>query len=130
MTVVVALEVRTGVEGSTAFLKERKTPTDFVLLCPQDMVWDIKYKTVRWSFVESLEPPQVVQVRCSNLLNQGNIYGQVTVRMHTRQVDDPFCFPPNFSSLSGWVSISGVMGTASQDCGLLRKGSPWSSLLG
>ncbi|CAK7291390.1 39S ribosomal protein L45, mitochondrial [Vulpes lagopus] len=53
--------------------------------CFPDMVWDIKYKTVRWSFVESLEPPQVVQVRCSNLLNQGNIYGQVTVRMHTRQ---------------------------------------------
>uniref|UniRef100_A0A8P0SQ29 Large ribosomal subunit protein mL45 n=1 Tax=Canis lupus familiaris TaxID=9615 RepID=A0A8P0SQ29_CANLF len=50
-----------------------------------DMVWDIKYKTVRWSFVESLEPPQVVQVRCLNLLNQGNIYGQVTVRMHIRQ---------------------------------------------
>ena len=49
------------------------------------MVWDIKYKTVRWSFVESLEPPQVVQVCCSNLLNQGNIYSQVTVRKHTRQ---------------------------------------------
>ncbi|XP_014934071.2 39S ribosomal protein L45, mitochondrial isoform X2 [Acinonyx jubatus] len=53
--------------------------------CFPDMVWDIKYKTVRWSFVESLEPPQVVQVRCSSLMNQGNIYGQVTVRMHTRQ---------------------------------------------
>uniref|UniRef100_A0A8C0SJ11 Large ribosomal subunit protein mL45 n=1 Tax=Canis lupus familiaris TaxID=9615 RepID=A0A8C0SJ11_CANLF len=53
--------------------------------CFPDMVWDIKYKTVRWSFVESLEPPQVVQVRCLNLLNQGNIYGQVTVRMHIRQ---------------------------------------------
>ncbi|XP_077020721.1 large ribosomal subunit protein mL45 isoform X1 [Tamandua tetradactyla] len=53
--------------------------------CFPDMVWDIKYKTVRWCFVESLEPPQVVQVRCSSLVNQGNMYGQVTVRMHTRQ---------------------------------------------
>ncbi|XP_057598890.1 39S ribosomal protein L45, mitochondrial-like [Hippopotamus amphibius kiboko] len=53
--------------------------------CFPDMVWDIKYKTVCWSFVESLEPPQVVQVRCSSLLNQGNTYGQVTVHMHTRQ---------------------------------------------
>eukprot|EP00070_Physeter_catodon_P047015 XP_028353909.1 39S ribosomal protein L45, mitochondrial [Physeter catodon] len=53
--------------------------------CFPDMVWDIKYKTVRWNFVESLEPPQVVQVRCSSLLNQGNTYGQVTIRMHTRQ---------------------------------------------
>uniref|UniRef100_F7DWV1 Large ribosomal subunit protein mL45 n=1 Tax=Equus caballus TaxID=9796 RepID=F7DWV1_HORSE len=54
-------------------------------LVTEDMVWDLKYKTVRWSFVESLEPPLVVQVRCSNLLNQGNMYGQITVRMHTRQ---------------------------------------------
>ncbi|XP_019494334.1 PREDICTED: 39S ribosomal protein L45, mitochondrial isoform X2 [Hipposideros armiger] len=57
--------------------------------CFPDMVWDIKYKTVRWSFVESLEPPHVVQVRCSSMLNQGNIYGQITVRMHTRQVEAP-----------------------------------------
>ncbi|XP_017514821.1 large ribosomal subunit protein mL45 isoform X2 [Manis javanica] len=53
--------------------------------CFPDMVWDIKYKTVRWSFIESLEPSQVAQVRCSSLLSQGNIYGQVTIRMHTRQ---------------------------------------------
>ncbi|XP_040857269.1 39S ribosomal protein L45, mitochondrial isoform X1 [Ochotona curzoniae] len=53
--------------------------------CFPDMVWDLKCKTVRWRFVESLEPPQVVQVRCSSLLNQGNMYGQVTVRMHSRQ---------------------------------------------
>ncbi|XP_023367004.1 39S ribosomal protein L45, mitochondrial [Otolemur garnettii] len=49
------------------------------------MVWDIRYKTVRWRFVESLEQPQVVQIRCSSLVNQSNLYGQVTVRMHTRQ---------------------------------------------
>lgn len=53
--------------------------------CFPDMVWDLRYKTVRWSFVESLEPPQVVQVRTSHLLHQGNMFGQVTVRMHTRQ---------------------------------------------
>ncbi|KAL4672915.1 hypothetical protein H8957_009177 [Semnopithecus entellus] len=53
--------------------------------CFPDMTWDIKYKTVRWSFVESLEPSHVVQVRCSSMMNQGNVYGQVTVRMHTQQ---------------------------------------------
>ena len=111
-------ENRCGIPEAPAFLKESKTPVEFFLLCPQDMVWDIKYKTVRWSFVESLEPPQVVQVRCSSLMNQGNIYGQVTVRMHTRQVEAPVCFPPSFSSFSGWVSTSGVLGTVSQDCGL------------
>ncbi|XP_010618387.1 39S ribosomal protein L45, mitochondrial [Fukomys damarensis] len=53
--------------------------------CFPDMVWDLRYKTVRWSFVESLEPAQVTQVRCSSLVNQSNMYGQVTVRLHTRQ---------------------------------------------
>lgn len=51
------------------------------------MVWDLKYKTVRWSFVESLEPAQVVHVRSSSMVDQSNIYGQVTVRLHTRQVE-------------------------------------------
>lgn len=53
--------------------------------CFPDMVWELKYKTVRWSFVESLEPAQVVHVRSSGLVNQSNMYGQVTVRLHTRQ---------------------------------------------
>ncbi|XP_055476608.1 39S ribosomal protein L45, mitochondrial [Psammomys obesus] len=53
--------------------------------CFPDMVWDLKYKTVRWSFVESLEPAQVVHVRASGLVNQSNMYGQITVRLHTRQ---------------------------------------------
>lgn len=69
-----------------AFLRGGKNSVELVLFCLQDMVWDLQYKTVRWSFVESLEPAQVVQVRCSSMLNQGNVYGQVTVRMHTRQV--------------------------------------------
>ncbi|XP_023562706.1 39S ribosomal protein L45, mitochondrial isoform X2 [Octodon degus] len=53
--------------------------------CFPDMVWDLRYKTVRWSFVESLEPAQVVQVRCSSMVSQGSLFGQVTVRMHSRQ---------------------------------------------
>ncbi|XP_004707484.1 39S ribosomal protein L45, mitochondrial [Echinops telfairi] len=53
--------------------------------CFPDMVCDLQYKTVRWSFVESLNPPRVVQVRCSSMVNQTNMYGQITVRLHTRQ---------------------------------------------
>uniref|UniRef100_A0A2K5L9D2 Large ribosomal subunit protein mL45 n=1 Tax=Cercocebus atys TaxID=9531 RepID=A0A2K5L9D2_CERAT len=53
--------------------------------CFPDMTWDIKYKTIHWSFMESLEPSHVVQVCCSSMMNQGNVYGQITVRMHTRQ---------------------------------------------
>uniref|UniRef100_A0A674F5E5 Large ribosomal subunit protein mL45 n=1 Tax=Salmo trutta TaxID=8032 RepID=A0A674F5E5_SALTR len=44
-----------------------------------------RYKTLRWHFVESLEPPKVVHARCPDMVSKGNIYGQVTVRMHSRQ---------------------------------------------
>ncbi|XP_038606082.1 39S ribosomal protein L45, mitochondrial [Tachyglossus aculeatus] len=53
--------------------------------CFPKMAEETKLKTVRWRFVESLEPPRVVQVRCSDTVSAGNVYGQVTVRMHTRQ---------------------------------------------
>ncbi|NWW93006.1 RM45 protein, partial [Rhynochetos jubatus] len=54
--------------------------------CYPEMVRGNRYKTIRWSFVESLEPPRVVHLRCDSIVSRGNLYGQVTVRMHTRQI--------------------------------------------
>lgn len=45
-----------------------------------------RYKTIRWTFVESLELPRVIHARCPEMVSKGNVYGQVTVRMHSRQV--------------------------------------------
>ncbi|XP_077108388.1 large ribosomal subunit protein mL45 [Ranitomeya variabilis] len=53
--------------------------------CYPEMVRGNRYRTIRWSFVESLEPPRVVQVRCPEMVTKGNLYGQVTVRMHSKQ---------------------------------------------
>ncbi|XP_006038045.1 39S ribosomal protein L45, mitochondrial isoform X3 [Alligator sinensis] len=53
--------------------------------CYPEMVRGNRYKTIRWSFVESLEPPRTVQIRHFTMMNKDNLYGQVTVRMHTRQ---------------------------------------------
>lgn len=53
--------------------------------CYPEMVRGNRYKTLRWTFVESLEPPRVVHARCPDMVNKGNFYGQVTVRMHSRQ---------------------------------------------
>ncbi|KAJ8364959.1 hypothetical protein SKAU_G00137900 [Synaphobranchus kaupii] len=53
--------------------------------CYPEMVRGNRYKTLRWTFVESLEPPRVVQARCPDMVSKGNLYGQVTVRMHSRQ---------------------------------------------
>ena len=43
-------------------------------------------KTIRWKFLESLEPPRVVQVKATSLMSDTNYFGQVTVRFHTQQV--------------------------------------------
>lgn len=51
------------------------------------MTWRLDKKTFRWKFIESLEPPRVVHVRTTQLMNKDNIFGQVTVRFHTRQVN-------------------------------------------
>ncbi|XP_041431405.1 39S ribosomal protein L45, mitochondrial isoform X1 [Xenopus laevis] len=53
--------------------------------CYPEMVRGNRYRTIRWSFVESIEAPRVVQVRCPEMVSKGNLYAQVTVRMHNKQ---------------------------------------------
>ncbi|XP_068119173.1 large ribosomal subunit protein mL45 isoform X2 [Hyperolius riggenbachi] len=54
--------------------------------CYPEMVRGNRYRTIRWSYEESLEPPRIVQVRCSDMVSKDNMYGQVTVRMHSKQI--------------------------------------------
>lgn len=51
-----------------------------------EMVFGLEYKSLRWNFVESVEPPKVVHVRTTDMLSKENIYAQVTVRFHTKQM--------------------------------------------
>ncbi|XP_074544984.1 large ribosomal subunit protein mL45 [Halichoeres trimaculatus] len=53
--------------------------------CYPEMTRGNRYKTIRWRFLESLEPPKVVHARCPDMVTKGNLYGQVTVRMHSKQ---------------------------------------------
>ncbi|XP_062304813.1 39S ribosomal protein L45, mitochondrial isoform X2 [Osmerus eperlanus] len=53
--------------------------------CYPEMTRANRYKTLRWTFVESLEPPKVVHARCPEMVSKGNLYGQVTLRIHSRQ---------------------------------------------
>lgn len=50
-----------------------------------EMIYNVQFKTIHWNFLKSLEPPRVVQVRCTNLVSKENIFAQVTVRFHTQQ---------------------------------------------
>ena len=51
------------------------------------MTFGLENKTMQWEFVESIEPPQIVQIRVQPMLSKDNHYSQLTVRMHTRQVN-------------------------------------------
>ncbi|TKS68691.1 39S ribosomal protein L45, mitochondrial [Collichthys lucidus] len=53
--------------------------------CYPEMTRGNRYKTIHWRFIESLEPPKVVHARCPDMVSKGNLYGQVTVRMHSKQ---------------------------------------------
>ncbi|XP_026874083.2 39S ribosomal protein L45, mitochondrial [Electrophorus electricus] len=53
--------------------------------CYPEMVRGNRYKTLHWRFIESLEPPRIVHARCPDMISKGNLYGQVTIRMHSRQ---------------------------------------------
>lgn len=35
-------------------------------------------KTIRWKFLDSLEPPRVVHARCTDVVSKENIFGQVS----------------------------------------------------
>lgn len=50
-----------------------------------EIVFNTRGKTIRWKFLESLEPPRVSHIRCVELLSKQNVYAQITVRFHTKQ---------------------------------------------
>jgi len=50
------------------------------------MIHNIDNKTLRWSFIKSIEPPRVVHARVTDIITQDNLFAQLTVRFHTQQV--------------------------------------------
>ncbi|CAG7727395.1 unnamed protein product [Allacma fusca] len=51
-----------------------------------DVVHNLRYKILKWDFLESIEPPRVVHGRHTDLISKDNIFAQLTVRFHTKQV--------------------------------------------
>uniref|UniRef100_A0A5K3ELT2 Large ribosomal subunit protein mL45 n=1 Tax=Mesocestoides corti TaxID=53468 RepID=A0A5K3ELT2_MESCO len=51
-----------------------------------DMTEGLQLRVLRWSFEGSIEPPRVVSCRTQETMGKGNIFAQVTVRFHTRQI--------------------------------------------
>ncbi len=46
----------------------------------------LKFKTVRWTWVESLEESTVVNMHTREMLAKDDLFAQVTVRFHSKQV--------------------------------------------
>lgn len=51
-----------------------------------EMMYNVRYKTIHWKFIKSLEAPRVVHARCTDIISKENIFAQITVRFHTQQV--------------------------------------------
>jgi len=45
----------------------------------------LRYKTLRWKWIEEIEPSYVVAIKSGEIL-KGMTMAQVTVRMHSKQV--------------------------------------------
>ncbi|XP_007574711.1 PREDICTED: 39S ribosomal protein L45, mitochondrial [Poecilia mexicana] len=80
-----AQEIFVEAHNSLTHFNKEKLHSLVTERCYPEMTRGNRYKTIRWRFVESLEPPRVVHVRCPDMVTKGNLYGQVTVRMHSKQ---------------------------------------------
>lgn len=70
----------------TLMEKDEEKLTEYVTerLYPE-ILFNTKHVTIRWKFLQSIEPPRVVHVRQTHLMAKENIFAQVTVRMYTQQ---------------------------------------------
>lgn len=51
------------------------------------MARGLRYKTLRWNWLEDIEPSYIVAIKSGEIL-KGMTMAQVTVRMHSKQVKD------------------------------------------
>ncbi|KAM8878704.1 large ribosomal subunit protein mL45 [Spinachia spinachia] len=81
-----AQEIFTEAHNALTQFNKEKLHSLVTERCYPEMTRGNRYKTIIWRFVQSLEPPKVVHARCPDMVTKGNLYGQVTVRMHSRQI--------------------------------------------
>lgn len=51
-----------------------------------EIIHNIRDKTIVWKMLESIELPRVVHSRCTDVITKENVFAQITVRFHTKQV--------------------------------------------
>lgn len=65
-----------------------------ILIIPnlQEVTHNMRYRTIRWSFLHSIEPAKVVYARCTDVISKENVFAQVTCRFFTKQVVKRYLF--------------------------------------
>lgn len=56
-----------------------------------EVIHNIKNTTIHWKYLDTVELPRIVHARCTDIVTKDNIFGQVTVRFHTKQVRMRLC---------------------------------------
>lgn len=51
-----------------------------------EVIHNLAQKTIRWKFLETVELPYIVHGRWTDVISKQNIFVQLTVRFHTKQV--------------------------------------------
>lgn len=69
------------------FSKDREKLSEFVTERANDEMMDGVYNmTLKWKFIESIEPPKIVHARTMAAISESNLFSQLTIRFHTKQV--------------------------------------------
>ena len=50
------------------------------------MTENLRFTTVRWKWIESLEAPVVQHMVTQEMMSKSELFAQVTVRIHSKQV--------------------------------------------
>ncbi|KFM81478.1 putative 39S ribosomal protein L45, mitochondrial, partial [Stegodyphus mimosarum] len=50
-----------------------------------EMMENVKNKTIVWKFIQSLEAPRIVHIRCETMMSKDSLFAQITARFHTQQ---------------------------------------------
>lgn len=51
-----------------------------------EVIHNLECKTIHWKYLDTIELPRIVHSRCTDIITKDNIFGQITVRFHTKQV--------------------------------------------
>lgn len=75
--------------GAHKALMERDTDLLHELVTERaypSMFNELKLRSLRWKWIETIEKPKTVHIRANSMLAKDNLFAQVTVRLHSKQI--------------------------------------------